>query len=115
MSEAASAADDPDASIGFTRVDAQPDTAMLIEGMDATAQWPSVRQLRAWERDRLRLRPGERVVDIGSGERATILQLARLIAAAAGGSEPKVSGNFRDGDVRSACGDIEAARQELGY
>ena len=44
------AADEPDAAIGFTRVDAQPDTATLIEGMDATAQWPAVKHLRACTR-----------------------------------------------------------------
>jgi dTDP-L-rhamnose 4-epimerase len=64
----------------------------------------------------VRAAPDERrLVDIGSGECSTILQLARLIAAAAGANEPKVSGNFRDGDVRSAWADIEAARTELGY
>ena len=61
------AADAPDATIGFTRVDAQPDASFLIAGMDATAQWPAVQTLRTWEREHLALRAGESLLDIGSG------------------------------------------------
>jgi SAM-dependent methyltransferase len=57
----------PSAADGFTRVDAQPDTSFLVDGMLATAQWPSVRRLRAWERERLALRPGDRLLDVGCG------------------------------------------------
>jgi SAM-dependent methyltransferase len=39
----------------------------LIKGMEATAQWPAVRQLRAWERTRLALQAGERLLDVGCG------------------------------------------------
>ena len=35
--------------------------------MDATTGWSSVRQLRAWERERLRLRDGETLLDVGCG------------------------------------------------
>ena len=38
---------------GFTDVDAQPDASILVAGMEATAQWPAVVRLRAWERDKL--------------------------------------------------------------
>jgi SAM-dependent methyltransferase len=74
------AADEPDAAIGFTRVDAQPDTATLIEGMDATAQWPAVKQLRAWEVARLGLRPGRSLLDVGCGVGSVATALAPLVA-----------------------------------
>lgn len=35
--------------------------------MDATAGWDATRALRAWERERLRLSPGERLLDVGCG------------------------------------------------
>lgn len=57
----------PNAEIGYSRVDVQPDTALLIKGMEATAEWPAVRQLRAWERTRLALQAGERLLDVGCG------------------------------------------------
>ena len=74
------AADEPDAAIGFTRVDAQPDTATLIEGMDATAQWPAVKQLHAWEVARLGLRPGRSLLDVGCGVGSVATALAPLVA-----------------------------------
>ena len=54
-------------------------------------------------------------LDIGSGRSTTILEVARLIAAAAGAPEPKVSGAFRDGDVRAASCLIDEARSAIGY
>lgn len=39
----------------------------LVAMMDAASGWPAVRTLRAWERERLALRPGERLVDVGCG------------------------------------------------
>lgn len=59
--------DQPNAEIGYTSVDEQPDAGLLLDVMRATARWPAVRQLRAWERSRLALRPGERVLDVGCG------------------------------------------------
>ncbi|MEI6357614.1 MAG: methyltransferase domain-containing protein [Verrucomicrobiota bacterium] len=35
--------------------------------MAATAGWDATRQLRLWERDRLRLAPGDRLLDVGCG------------------------------------------------
>jgi SAM-dependent methyltransferase len=52
---------------GFGAVDAQPDPTVLVEGMDATARWPAVRQLRAWEQERLALGPGDALLDVGCG------------------------------------------------
>ncbi len=54
-------------------------------------------------------------LDIGSGRSTTILEVARLIAEAAGAPEPKVSGAFRDGDVRAASCLIAEARAAIGY
>ncbi len=60
-------------------------------------------------------RPGNRVVDVGSGHRATIGEVATLVALASGAPPPKVSGRFRHGDVRAAWCDISRTQSELGY
>ena len=57
----------PDLETGFTTVDAQPDTSMLVEGMERTAQWPAVVQLRSWEREHLAMAANERLLDVGCG------------------------------------------------
>jgi dTDP-L-rhamnose 4-epimerase len=56
-----------------------------------------------------------RLLDVGSGEPATILTVAKKLAAITGAPEPAVSGRFRDGDVRAASCDISRTTQELGY
>jgi dTDP-L-rhamnose 4-epimerase len=56
-----------------------------------------------------------RLVDIGSGTPTTIHQLAQQIAALCEAPEPAVVGKFRDGDVRAAKCDIEAAKAELDW
>jgi len=58
---------EPQLRAGFTSVDSQPDPGRLIAGMEETATWPSVKYLRAWERERLKLRPGDRLLDVGCG------------------------------------------------
>src|SRR5262245_4038477 len=58
---------DPTLRAGFPSVDSQPDPARLIASMETTATWPSVKYLRAWERERLRLGPGDRLLDVGCG------------------------------------------------
>ena len=73
-------AERPDAEIGYSRVDVQPDTALLIKGMEATAEWPAVRQLRAWERTHLALQAGERLLDIGCGVGDVAIALAKDVA-----------------------------------
>lgn len=73
-------AERPNAEIGYSRVDVQPDTALLIKGMEATAQWPAVRQLRAWERTRLALQAGDRLLDIGCGLGDVAIALAADVA-----------------------------------
>ncbi|MDX6229098.1 MAG: dTDP-L-rhamnose 4-epimerase, partial [Frankiales bacterium] len=42
-------------------------------------------------------------------------EVARIIARMYDAPAPEVSGMFRDGDVRSAYADIEAAGRELGW
>jgi SAM-dependent methyltransferase len=70
----------PGVAIGYAQVDAQPEVAILIECMELTAQWPAVRQLRDWERTRLALRPGERLVDVGCGLGDVAIALAADVA-----------------------------------
>jgi SAM-dependent methyltransferase len=53
--------------LGYERVDADPDVAVLVATMEATAGWDATRRLRAWERDQLRLTAGERLLDVGCG------------------------------------------------
>ena len=54
-------------STGFESVDDHPDVTMLLSAMDETAQWGATKQLRAWEREQLSLRPGQRLLDVGCG------------------------------------------------
>ncbi len=56
-----------------------------------------------------------RTIDIGTGKRTTILEIARLIAKRYGAPEPVVSGQYRNGDVRCGMCDASAARELLGF
>jgi dTDP-L-rhamnose 4-epimerase len=58
---------------------------------------------------------GSRCVDVGSGVRTTIHELAQAIATICGAPEPVVVAKFRDGDVRAARCDIEPAMNELDW
>jgi SAM-dependent methyltransferase len=51
----------------FEAVDDHPDVSMLLTAMDETAQWEATKQLRAWEREQLSLRSGQRLLDVGCG------------------------------------------------
>ena len=54
-------------------------------------------------------------IDIGSGEFQTIHTAATLIAERYEAPEPKVTGQYRQGDVRHAWADVTAAREVLGW
>jgi len=56
-----------------------------------------------------------RTLDVGLGERTTILDVARTVARTAGAPAPTISGRYRDGDVRAASCDITDIARELGY
>ena len=58
---------------------------------------------------------GPRCLDIGSGVPTTIHQLAQKTAPRYDAPEPVVVGKFRDGDIRAARCDIEAAATELDW
>jgi SAM-dependent methyltransferase len=68
---------DPD----FAAVDAG-DAGDLVAMMDAASAWPAVRTLRAWERERLALRPGERLIDVGCGPGDAALALGAALGPA---------------------------------
>ena len=56
-----------------------------------------------------------RVLNVGSGERHSLVDVARAVTAALGGPEPVVTGKFRVGDVRHSQADLTNARAVLGF
>jgi dTDP-L-rhamnose 4-epimerase len=56
-----------------------------------------------------------RRIDIGSGVATTLTQVAEMMAVREQAPAPRVSGKFREGDVRAASCDISAAKMEIGY
>ncbi|WP_370092825.1 NAD-dependent epimerase/dehydratase family protein [Streptacidiphilus sp. MAP12-20] len=60
--------------------------------------------------------PGSlRSYNVGSGVIHTVGDLASALAAACGGPEPKVTGEYRLGDVRHITADSQRLREELGW
>ncbi|MFJ9697720.1 NAD-dependent epimerase/dehydratase family protein [Kitasatospora sp. NPDC101183] len=58
---------------------------------------------------------GARAYNTGSGEVRTVGEMARALAAACGGPEPVVTGEYRLGDVRHITADSARLRAELGW
>lgn len=59
---------------------------------------------------------GQHVVNIGSGVRTSVLDVARTLVSAYRAEIPvRISGNFRLGDIRDNYADITKARQLLGF
>jgi dTDP-L-rhamnose 4-epimerase len=55
------------------------------------------------------------IFDIGSGVPASILEMARIVAAHYGAPEPTITGAFRDGDVRHAACDLSVTLEHLTW
>ena len=56
-----------------------------------------------------------RIADVGSGTPSTIADVAHAIARLARAPQPKITGQYNDGDVRAASCEIDAAKHLLGY
>jgi dTDP-L-rhamnose 4-epimerase len=58
-----------------------------------------------------------RAVNVGSGERVTVREIATRLAAVVGKDsiEPTVTGKYRVGDIRHCFADVALARDSLGY
>jgi len=67
--------------LGYKRVDDDRNVPFLVATMDATSRWDAIRELRAWERGRLDLSAGERLLDVGCGLGDAALALAADLGA----------------------------------
>ncbi|MDQ2755273.1 MAG: NAD-dependent epimerase/dehydratase family protein [Actinomycetota bacterium] len=54
-------------------------------------------------------------VDVGSGAATSVLELAQRVAAVYAAPPPRVTGAFRDGDVRACWADPAPAHREIGW
>lgn len=57
---------------------------------------------------------GHAAIDVGSGQAMTILDAAGMISALYGAPPPRISGAFRDGDIRWAVASTERLERQLG-
>lgn len=89
--------------LGYHDVDGDDHTAVLVANMDSTAQWQATGRLRAWERLRLGLGAGERLLDVGCGRGEAAIALGMDL-----GSEGELVG------VDASAVMLEVARQHSG-
>jgi dTDP-L-rhamnose 4-epimerase len=59
--------------------------------------------------------PAPGAFNVASGTPRTVGEMAGALAAAMGGPEPVVTGDFRRGDVRHVFAGVERARRDLGF
>jgi dTDP-L-rhamnose 4-epimerase len=55
------------------------------------------------------------VINIGSGEILTLLEIAQIVTQKFNGPEPVITGQYRAGDIRHCYADLTQARNLLGY
>lgn len=72
----ASVTSDDEFGLGYRMVDAAPNVSFLVDTMDVVASWGATIELRRWERDRLRLSLGARLIDVRCGLGDAALALA---------------------------------------
>ncbi|MFB9953209.1 NAD-dependent epimerase/dehydratase family protein [Rhizobium puerariae] len=58
---------------------------------------------------------GRQPYDVGSGTSTSLLELAYLVAGCYGAPDPKITGEFRNGDVRHASCDIARAKADYPW
>ena len=92
-------------------MDDDPNVAVLVDTMVATARWPATLRLRTWERERLRLVEGERLLDVGCGLGEAALALAHDL-----GETGEVVGLDTSAEmIRRARANADAARCKLHF
>jgi dTDP-L-rhamnose 4-epimerase len=55
------------------------------------------------------------ILNVGSGKRLSLLEIAEIVAAEYGGSKPIITGKFRVGDIRHCYANLTRSQQILGY
>ncbi len=92
--------------LGYHRVDDDPNVAVLLATMNASAELDAIRQLRGWERAQLAPSVGARLLDVGCGLGEAALALAEDL-----GVDGEVVGVDRsEAMVRAARANARTAR-----
>lgn len=100
----------------FARIAREGKVIPLYEDGEITRDFVFIDDVVAAIVSALRIPPDvHRVVDVGTGVRTTIRDLAAVVARLHGAPDPVVTGQFRDGDVRHAACTVEAATAQLGW